>query len=174
MQSKWILRLVTALLWALAAGSAVVWGLRMGGQGFVPDGPPDRSAMASGEAGARPESLARLLGAINSVATPQALVPTISRFSLAGVVAQGRGGAALIVVDGKPPKPYAVGSRLDEGTVLQSVGPRYAVLAASMDGPPGQRLDLPPPGQGLTVNSAKTAGIPGSVFPPRTGSPASP
>ncbi len=62
-----------------------------------------------------------------------------------GVIAQGRGGAALIAADDKPAKPYRVGSRIDEGVLLQSVGPRHAVLATSADGPALQRLELPSP-----------------------------
>jgi hypothetical protein len=61
------------------------------------------------------------------------------------VVTQGRGGAALLAVDGKPARPYRVGSRIDEGTVLQSVGPRHVVLAASADGTALQRLEMPGP-----------------------------
>lgn len=52
-----------------------------------------------------------------------------SRFALTGVVASSsQHGAALIAVDGKPAKPYAVGSRVGEEWVLQSVQPRRAVL----------------------------------------------
>ena len=143
MQSKWTLRLVTALLWALAAASAVYWGLRMGGSGSVLAVAPVIATDSAGVSGNGQASIARLLGATNSIAAGTAPAPTISRFSLSGVVMEGRGGAALLVVDGKPPKPYRVGSRIDDGTVLQSVGPRHAVLAPSMDGAPGQRLELP-------------------------------
>jgi general secretion pathway protein C len=52
-------------------------------------------------------------------------------------------GAALIAVDGKPPKPYRVGAPVDEGIVLQSVESRRAVLAGP-DGAPVLTLDLPP------------------------------
>lgn len=52
-----------------------------------------------------------------------------SRFALTGVVASSsQHGAALIAVDGKPAKPYVVGSRVGEEWVLQSVQPRRAVL----------------------------------------------
>lgn len=52
-----------------------------------------------------------------------------SRFALTGVVASSsQHGAALIAVDGKPAKPYAVGSRVGDEWVLQSVQPRRAVL----------------------------------------------
>lgn len=145
MQSKWTLRLITALLWALAAASAVYWGLRASGPGpavFV----PETVALASaGDALARQTAIARFLGAAKSVAASSSAVLISSRFSLIGVVTQGRGGAALLAVDGKPARPYRVGSRIDEGTVLQSVGPRHVVLAASADGTALQRLEMPGP-----------------------------
>jgi general secretion pathway protein C len=52
-------------------------------------------------------------------------------------------GAALIVVDGKPARPYRVGSQVDEGLVLQSVQARRAVLASSANGPAVLTLELP-------------------------------
>jgi general secretion pathway protein C len=52
-------------------------------------------------------------------------------------------GAALIAVDGKPARPFRVGSMLVEGFVLQSVGPRSAALGGSFDGPTALTLQLP-------------------------------
>lgn len=143
MQRKWTLRLITALLWALAAASAVYWALRIGGTGSAIVMPEPTTPAASGDASARQAAIARFLGATDSAATSAINTRANSRFSLIGVVAQGRGGAALIAADGQPARPYRVGSRIDEGTVLQSVGPRHAVLAASADGPALQRLELP-------------------------------
>lgn len=145
MQSKWTLRLITALLWALAAASTVYWGLRAGGPVAAVSVPEATPLASAGDASARQAAIARFLGANNSVAASSSTVLIASRFSLIGVVTQGRGGAALLVVDGKPAKPYRVGSRIDEGTVLQSVGPRHVVLAASADGPALQRLEMPSP-----------------------------
>jgi general secretion pathway protein C len=168
MQSKWTLRVVTALLWALAAASAVYWGLRMGGPGAGLVVAPSLAGDPAASGGARQASITRLLGATNSIAAGPISAPTISRFSLSGVVVQGHGGAALLVIDGKPPNPYRVGSRIDDGTILQSVGPRYAVLAASMDGAPGQRLELPP------LGASKAPGIPtAGLRPPPTATPLS-
>ena len=66
-------------------------------------------------------------------------------FTLIGVLS-GRssgGGAALIAVDGKPAKPFRVGAAVDEGLVLQALGPRQAQLGASMGGPATVTLDMP-------------------------------
>jgi general secretion pathway protein C len=104
--------------------------------------PPARQAFA-----ADPAAIARLLGA-NPVSSSSAAAPAVSlasRFSLLGVVAaRSHSGAALIAVDGKPPRPYRVGSAIDEGLVLQSVQGRRAVLAASAGGPAVLTLELPP------------------------------
>jgi general secretion pathway protein C len=75
---------------------------------------------------------------------PVAAVNPSTRFVLSGVIAEpGRQGAALIAVDGKAPKPYRVGSLVDGALLLQSVGPRRAELAPSMDGPAAFALELP-------------------------------
>ncbi|OGA94786.1 MAG: hypothetical protein A3E79_09760 [Burkholderiales bacterium RIFCSPHIGHO2_12_FULL_61_11] len=145
MQSKWTLRLITALLWALAAASAVYWGLRAGGPSSAVSLPEANALSLAGDASARQAAIARFLGANQSAAASAPAVSVASRFSLIGVVTLGRSGAALLAVDGKPARPYRVGSRIDEGTVLQSVGPRHVVLAASADGPALQRLEMPSP-----------------------------
>jgi general secretion pathway protein C len=82
------------------------------------------------------------LGSTPAAAAPVASVS--SRFQLLGVVADSDGrGAALIAVDGKPPKPYRVGAAVDENLVLQSVAPRRATLAASTSAPAAVTLELP-------------------------------
>ena len=59
-------------------------------------------------------------------------------------VAMSRQGAALIAVDGKPGKPYRVGSSVDEGLVLRSVEPRRVYLAPVNGAGPEIALDMPP------------------------------
>jgi general secretion pathway protein C len=141
LQSRWAVAGSTFVLWALVAASVVYWGLKLIGGGEAAIAPlSPRSA-----APADPVAVARLLGA--SPKLPQApSVPNLaSRFSLVGVVAsRARDGAALIAVDGKPPKPFRVGAPVDEGLVLQSVEARRAQLAASMQGPAVLTLELPP------------------------------
>lgn len=157
MQRKWTLRLITALLWALAAASAVYWALRLGGPGAALAVPQATAPAAAADAAARQAAIARLLGATNSVATRSSAAASRSRFTLLGVVAQGHGGgAALIAADGQPARPYRVGGRIDDGTVLQSVGARHAVLAASADGPALQRLELPGPAAAAAPASRPT------------------
>ncbi|WP_332815166.1 type II secretion system protein N [Ramlibacter sp.] len=137
---------VTLLVWAAAAASAAYWGLKVSGQGA--SGPVAAAGLRQ-PAPADPAAIARLLGSSAGAAAAPAAGPqpsAASRFQLVGVVAdKSQHGAALIVVDGKPAKPYRVGARVDEGLVLQSVQPRRAVLAPSMQGEPAITLELPVP-----------------------------
>jgi general secretion pathway protein C len=140
---NWTVNGLTFVLWAAAAASAVAWGLKLGAPGS--QGPSGASAYRP-PAAADPALVARLLGQAQGSAPAAAAAPPLaSRFSLVGVVAdRSQQGAALIAVDGRPAKPFRVGSAVDEGLVLQSVQARRAVIAASMNGPAVVTLELPP------------------------------
>jgi general secretion pathway protein C len=86
--------------------------------------------------------MARLLGA---EAVAQAAAPdAASRFRLTGIIASGSGhGVALLSIDGKPAKPYRVGSQLETGWMLQSVETRRVALATDAKAPVGLQLELP-------------------------------
>jgi general secretion pathway protein C len=138
--SRWSVAVPTFVLWALVAASAVYWGLKLAS---APSG-PTAAAVLRAPAPADPAAVARLLGSSPTVsaAAPAPAAPT--RFILVGVVAgRSHGGAALISVDGKPAKPFRVGTAVDEGLVLQSVDPRRALLGASATGPATLTLELP-------------------------------
>ena len=143
-RTLWFVRATTALVWALAAAGAVFWGLRLsapaGGSTGTVGAPP-------GGAGATvdPVALARALGA-TPVAVAGTPVPALaSRFSLQGVVAGGPGrGAALVVVDGKPARPVRVGTAIEPGLVLQSVGARSARFGREAQGEATLTLEMPP------------------------------
>jgi general secretion pathway protein C len=171
MKNKWSMRLITALLWALAAASVVYWGLRLSGAGATRRTAPATAHDApAGDASARLAAMARVLGATPSTeAAPVASAPT--RFGLLGVVAQGSRGAALLVIDGKPARPYRVGTQLEEGLLLQSVGPRHVVLAASAGGPALHRLELPGP---MAANSAAPAAAGPATTAPLISTPTRP
>lgn len=132
----------TFVLWGLAAASAVAWGLKLSAP--ASSGAP---ALVPGRAATAPDpaAITRLLGA--SPVAAAAPVPSLaSRFQLVGLADQ-RGGTdiALIAVDGKPARPFRVGSQVDEGLVLQAVEGRRAMLGAAARGPATVILELPPP-----------------------------
>lgn len=133
--------MLTFFVTALAAASGVYWILQWPDAAVSPAAPV---VLASAEP-TDPLALARLLGGADSAPSAAPMVNATSRFVLAGVVAgASRGGAALIAIDGKPAKPYLVGSRVDESLVLQSVAPRRAVLATSSSGPASLTLEMKP------------------------------
>jgi general secretion pathway protein C len=140
LRNSWAVAATTLLLWALVAASAVYWGLKFGSHpGTAPGGP----LPAPPTAAADPAALAALLGASPN-AGPVPAASLSSRFVLTGVVADpSHSGAALIAVDGKPPRPFRVGAHVDENLVLQSVDSRRAVLGNG--GAPAVTLELPPP-----------------------------
>lgn len=143
--SKWGVRLGTLGLWALAGASVVFWGLRLAAQpAGIPVPPVAQSPLAPDA-----QALARLLGAQPPAPGMVSTAPVASagsRFALIGVLSGRRsgGGAALIAVDGKPPKPYRVGAEVDEGLVLMALDPRRAQLGPSLDGPASLTLEMPP------------------------------
>jgi general secretion pathway protein C len=141
LQSRWTVRSTTFVLWTLAALSTVYWGLKMASSSSdTPSVPPVVRAPA-----ADPVAVGRLLGAQPQAAATTPAGNLAGRFVLTGVVASDSGGgAALIAVDGKPPRPYRVGARVDEGLVLQSVQGRRALIGASPEGPTTVTLELPP------------------------------
>ncbi|CAN5683355.1 hypothetical protein BH11PSE7_BH11PSE7_23340 [soil metagenome] len=156
-QSRWALRLATTGVWGLAAASVAYWGLKLGGAPGAP-----MAAVVSSALAAPVDSLkvAKLLGATDAPLAAAPLANASSRFSLVGVVAGvSRTGTALIVVDGKPARPYHVGAAVDTGYVLQSVGPRVAVLGPSLEAPAALTLEMPKPGS--TASAVPVVSVPG-------------
>ena len=137
--NRWAVAASTFVVWGVVAATAVYWGMKLSsGSGSTPAAPAVRGAPPPD-----PAAIARLLGSAPAAAAPVASLS--SRFQLLGVVAgPDGGGAALIAVDGKPPKPYHVGAKVDESLVLQSVEPRRASLGSSRDTPAAVTLELPP------------------------------
>jgi general secretion pathway protein C len=143
-------RVSSFVIWSLVAAVVVFWALRFSARPL--QAPP--YAVAIGQAAPPRGDLARLFGAPALVVSEAAPVPeAASRFKLLGVMAPrgataengGAHGLALIAVDGKPPRAFAVGAALDDGLVLQSVGLRSASIGAR-EGARSVLLELPPPG----------------------------
>jgi len=158
-------RLSAFVIWSLVAAAVVFWALRFGvspAQAPAYAVPIDRAAPPRGD-------LARLFGAPPVIAVAEEARPEApSRFRLVGVMAprsstpEGNGayGLALIAVDGKPPRAFAVGSKLDTDLVLQSVGLRTASLG-SAQGARSVLLELP----ALPAPATGTLPAPGSPAP---------
>jgi general secretion pathway protein C len=142
--ATWTVRGATFALWALAAASAMYWGLKLGATSRPVNAPVPAPRQV---AAADPAAIARLLGSTPTAAAASMAAPSLaSRFQLVGVAAGERsgGGAAVIAVDGKPARPYKVGAMIEEGLLLQAVRGRTATLAAETTGQPVLVLELPP------------------------------
>ncbi|MBL0422745.1 general secretion pathway protein C [Ramlibacter sp. AW1] len=141
---RWAVRITTLLVWALALFSAAYWILRfMGTPTGVASAPPALRSPPPANA----DAVARLLGGGPANTASTAAAPDLAgRFVLTGVVADRRGGgAALIAVDGRPPRPFLVGGQVTEGLIVQAVEGRRVMLGASRGGPHDLVLELPAP-----------------------------
>lgn len=131
--------LLALLVWALLAGSALYWWLRVGELTAPLQAPPAEGPRVAQVDAAQ---VARALGATQASAEP-APDDVARRLALRGVVTHGGRGAALIAVDGKTALPLRVGDRLQgvEGDWrLRSVARHGATLAAG-----GRELTLEMP-----------------------------
>jgi len=159
-------RLSAFVIWALVAATATFWALRLLARS--PAAPAH--AVAVGDALAMRGDLTRLLGAPPLAATPAVVVPEIaSRFKLTGVMAPktpDRHGVALISVDGKMPRAFHVGARVDGELVLQSVSLRTAAIGP-VQGKTAVVLELPPPTPAAIGTLPPNPGIamPGAAVP---------
>ena len=140
-------RLSAFVIWSLVAATAVFWALRLAAS----PAPVPPYAVAVSKSVVVRGDLTRLFGVPPRLAVVAGAAPEApSRFKLLGVMAprspaaqaeEGRG-VALIAVDGKPAKAYAIGARLDGDLVLQSVGLRTAAIGTAQ-GARSVLLELP-------------------------------
>lgn len=143
-QNTWTTRAVTGAIWALAGMVLVYWVMQTTQR--ASDAPVP---VATADTVAQPDmqAVARALGAqaAGAVVVRSAAVPAPSRLVLVGVLAGQRsgGGAALIAMDGQPPRPYRVGAVVHDGLVLQSLSPRVARLGSALDAPVAMTLEMP-------------------------------
>jgi general secretion pathway protein C len=138
---RWVVKWLTLLVWALAAGGAVVWALKFPlPSNGVPATLAQAQAVPSGAQGSA--DVARALG--HRSAQPSPAVAADLQFQLLGVVAgRSGGGSALISVGGLPPKAFKVGQTVTEGVVLQRLQSRRAELGTTSSGPAQWTLELP-------------------------------
>jgi len=153
--ARWPVALGTTLLWTAAAAAVVFWALKLAAPS---DAAPPAAPLAAPLA-VNSDDVARALGA--PPASSAAPGPDAGgRYVLLGVVADGaQQGAALIQIDGQPPRPFAVGADLGGGYVLQSVDRRAAALGARMDAPTSLTLRMPKPVEapGVIVRGSEPA-----------------
>lgn len=163
--------LFTFVVWFAVALSALYWGLKMQGKSSAP-----ASVVVSN---VRPQTpapkvgLDALLGGDDTAAADPTESERLKRASLVGIIADTRGhGLALISVDGKPAKPYRVGSNVTEDLVLTALEPGRAIFGenhlelpklalAANNGRPAANANLTGPGNNtaVMVDPAQQSGI---------------
>lgn len=144
-QRGW-LHFATFVTAAASAASAVFWllGGATGGASIANPSDFQSSNVASSVPNAL--SLAQSLGASSSAPSAEPAPSQASRLRLLGVVAgssDDKPGLALVSVDGAAPKTYAVGAKVADAWVLQSVQRRSATLGADAKGAALVTLELP-------------------------------
>jgi general secretion pathway protein C len=139
------------------------WGVRIIRNPAVAVFVPEVTTVAFvSDATARQVNLAHILGASVPVVVGPGLGPA-ERFSLVGVIASmADDEAALISVDDRPARPFAVGVQVAPGYLLESVGRREATLAS--DSQSRVVLSLPP--HPTAASLASPPAMPSAVLPP--------
>ncbi len=132
---------VAGLLWLTAAMLTGYWLLHLWGR--APLTPV--AAIAGNPPQADVSAVARVLGASpEPVASVPVAPPLSSRFRLLGLVGQpGQRGAALIEIDGQPPRPVSVGAVVEGQLLLLSVDRREVRVGLTRDDPSAFELSLP-------------------------------
>jgi len=142
--NPWVIRLLTLLLAALAAGSATYWWLRWPASRGAPMlVSANTSALLPPIDSAR---IGQLLGA-GVGAAAAAPVQAAPNFQLLGIVAdpRGRQARALIAFAGQVARPYGVGSEVADGWYLRAVQSEQVQLAPGASAAPSLTLTLPLP-----------------------------
>lgn len=131
--NRWLTRLLTFFLSALATASGVFWVLHWPALPQASLNPVSTTPVIQIDSG----RIGQLLGANPSAAADANPAASLqSHYKLLGVIAlggQGSQGRALLAVQGATAKPYRVGEPVGDGLVLQAVKARSVVL-----GPPDQ------------------------------------
>lgn len=164
-------RILAFLVWALLAGLAVFWGLRLLSRPL----PVPAQAVSAQAAPALRADLGRLLGSAAAPAEmPQAQAPADARFRLLGLVAPRHAerhdteGVAVISVDGAPPRPVRVGGVVEGDLRLLALDRQSASLGSQ--GLVRVRLTLSPPMPAAT--GTLPPALPGAGWqPPPGGAP---
>ena len=117
------------------------------------------------------KAVGKLLGATDSIAVKVINTPDSTKFVLFGLASTARGqGVALIALDGKPAKPYRVGSLVADDLVLKSISKTGVILAVSLQAPEGVTLELPqlkPASVAIIVPRLPVSSVAGPIVSPR-------
>jgi general secretion pathway protein C len=168
-------RLFAFVVWAVVAGSVMFWGLRL----LVKSQAMPAHAVSVTDSSAAMGDVTRLLGATpKEVAVADAPAPVSelsTRFKLTGVMSpkpssKSSQGVALISVDGKPPRAFGVGTRIDGDLRLQAVSLRTASIGSGT-GKAAVVLEMPPMLPPNTGTLPSTTGMSATAVPSAAATP---
>ena len=138
--TSWTIRFFTLLVWLLVGLCAAYWAFK-----FVTTKPVEvTAALAAPTVPVDSKAVGKLLGATDSVAIKSTNTQASTKLALFGLANSADGqGYALIALDGKPAKPYRVGSLVADDLLLKSISKTGVMLAASLNALDGVMLELP-------------------------------
>jgi general secretion pathway protein C len=138
--NSWTLRLFTLLIWLLVGLCTAYWAFKFATTKTV----EATAALAAPTVVVDSKAIGKLLGATDVVTAKALNTSASSKFALFGLAnSVGGQGVALIALDGKPAKPYRVGSLVADDLILKSISKTGVVLATSLKSPDGVTLELP-------------------------------
>jgi general secretion pathway protein C len=138
--NSWTLRLFTLSVWLWVGLSGAYWAFK-----FVTTQRVEATAaLAASTIVVDSKAVAKLLGATDNIAVKPINTVASNKFFLFGLASSASGqGVALIALDGKPAKPYRVGSLVADDLLLKSISKTGVMLATSLKATEGVTLELP-------------------------------
>lgn len=162
---RWAPHLAATVLFAALCGIATYWGLQL----FAP-------RMAIAPAGSLVDwqkapdltAASRLFGMPASAVQSRRAAAAASNIKVIGVAASSQRGSAILSIDGKPPKAFMVGDKIDDHAMLVEVRPDVVIVEQA-----GGRVELPTPDRpdpallsaGPAAAGAASVAAPASVAP---------
>ncbi|MFM1991634.1 MAG: hypothetical protein RJA99_4591 [Pseudomonadota bacterium] len=164
-------RIVTVLLCAALGAIVAAWALAL----LAPRPPiAPAGAVAAQQGAADLGAASQLFGGVPQAASaPASSAP--SNIQVAGVLAAAGRGVALLAVDGRPAKPFAVGEPVADGLRVRSVTGDSVELELERGGAGAPvRLAAPPRGSVAVLTGGPQRGASGATAPPVGGLPIAP
>lgn len=158
--NSWTLRLFTLMVWLAVGLCATYWAFK-----FVTNKHVEATAaLPAPTVVVDSKAIGKLLGATDIVAVKVINTPASTKFTLFGLAKTANGkGVALIALDGKPARPYRVGSLVADDLVLKSISKTGVMLAVSLTALEGVTLELPQPKPASMVVIAPRLPVSGAV-----------
>ncbi|MEI7447498.1 MAG: type II secretion system protein N, partial [Burkholderiales bacterium] len=147
-------RIVSVLLFAALCAIVAAWALAL----LAPRPPiAPAGAVAAAEGPVDLSAAGQLFGGVPQ-AVSSATVAAPSNIQVAGVLATAGRGVALLAVDGRPAKPFAVGEPVADGLRVRAVTADAVELDRGEGGGSPMRLPAPPRGSLAVLTSGPQRG----------------